>query len=267
MAVIYGLVSTRDNEIFYVGQTSRDVRARFLEHYWNPKNLRTPLYNRIKEERQRGFDIYHEILEYCLFHLRARREEYWIGALPRLVNRRSSRLKGWISLSAQEATQVAAIRRSRRGGVPNWYGHIGVTYYPHLDAWQVAIQHWNNFYLLRGDGGPRTMEWMTYTIAFGHERYTGDWYFSDGITAVAARNQERERLNATQPTYSPKYLWPLDLQTLDDDAGEFEDEYVDRRPCPILTPEAEQFLSVTEITNLGFRSSSDSEYLVIEKLD
>jgi hypothetical protein len=242
MAAIYGLVSNRDNKIFYVGETYRDVTTRFNEHYWNPKRLTTPLYSMIKRDRQKGFDIHHVVLEYCSFDDRKQRERHWVGGLPNLVNERLSYC--WSFLSKEEKEKVAAIRCSRRGGIPNWCGHIGVVYFPHLDAWKVQILHWGNFYVLRGDGGPVDMEFWTYPGPFGHDRYVGDWYFSDGVKAVEARNRERERLNNAMATAWRGFVWPPDTSV--DDPGDREEKFILNDVFPISWPEAEDYSSTAE---------------------
>lgn len=145
MATIYGLVSNRNNEVFYVGKTYRDESVRINEHYRNTKRLEHRVYRRINRDRKSGFDIYHVVLEKCSFDQLDERESYWIRGLPNLENERRN---GWGSLSKEETARIEAIRESQRGGVPNWCGHIGVLHYPRFDVWKVQVLHWGNFYVL-----------------------------------------------------------------------------------------------------------------------
>lgn len=243
MAAIYGLVSNRDNRIFYVGQTCRDVEARFHEHYWNPKRIKSRLYKKIDNERNCGYDIYNTVLEYCPIEKKDQRERHWIGGLPNLVNDRLARC--WSSLSQEEEDNVEAIRRSRRSGIPNWCGHIGVLYFPQFDAWQVQIQRWSNFYILRGDGGPALMDFWSSPGPFGHPRYHGDWYFSDGVKAVEARDRERERLENGAAELWKGFVWPSDFNVSEAGSGSADEVYY-RRDIPLLSYEAEDYCSAPE---------------------
>jgi hypothetical protein len=219
MAAIYGLVSNRSNEVFYVGQTYRDPDARFYEHYWNTKASDAPLYAIIKEERRSGFDIYCEVLEWCSFDRLDEREVHWISSLPNLINKQLARLIGYNSLSQQEHERVEAIRHSRRGGLPNWCGHIGMLYFPRYELWDVQIFHWGNFKILG--------------------RYR------DGVETVAARDAERRRLDKSHVWGA--YTWPTDREyPFETDPDDMEVAYAFPHVPPLLTPEADEFLSTAE---------------------
>ena len=238
MAAIYGLVSNRDNQVFYVGQTGRDESTRFYEHYWNPKKLDSPLYQKINRDRRSGFDIYCEVLEYCSFDQRHRSELNWVRGLSELINQRLMRWNGWGSLSKEETARIEAIRESRRGGVPNWCGHIGVTHYPGIGAWQVQIQHWNSFNHLPGNGGP---SWM--------DDATSHWYFSDGIEAILARDRERERLDRYWRDYRGHQTSNFLVTILEAVTKRYAVPYA----YPTLTPEAlEFFTTTTEFNPIAF---------------
>jgi hypothetical protein len=73
MAVIYGLFSTRDNAIRYIGQTHR-ITARIAQHVTESKNKDTDKCNWISTEQADGFEIKHVILmENCRGEVNERR--------------------------------------------------------------------------------------------------------------------------------------------------------------------------------------------------
>jgi hypothetical protein len=68
------------------------------------------------------------------------------------------------------------------------------------------------------------MEWMTRPGRFGHLRYVGDSYFSDGIDAISARDDERVRRNKVRRIQGLfEYAWSPDLMESPREPEELEE--------------------------------------------
>lgn len=59
--VIYGLYSSRNDELRYIGQTT-NIKARLSEHICHAKNKKTPVNCWMRRELNDGFKIYHRVI-------------------------------------------------------------------------------------------------------------------------------------------------------------------------------------------------------------
>jgi hypothetical protein len=211
MPVVYGLISTRNNEIRYVGETHRDLYARFWEHFRDSKKKELQVYNWMRLERWCGYRILPVKLSDAP-HDRSQRlylQNHWINALPDLVNERSIR-RYRTNLSERDRRVVSQVRNLRWRFVDNWEGWTGIRYYPEDRAWQVHVQFGLTYETLRGDDPVHIRK--TYTRAFGHPGYHSDWYFGDSSRAIDARNEFREMRDRDlqQSIWRTSYPWPPD---------------------------------------------------------
>ncbi len=111
MAVIYGLFSTRDNVIRYIGQTSRRLVQRIGEHITGTKRTNSPKCIWIETEQQSGFEIKHVILmENCSGEVNERRilDTYLLSGHA-LVNT--------IHFPVHKEKQREGIERARQRGI------------------------------------------------------------------------------------------------------------------------------------------------------
>ena len=110
MAVIYGLFSTRDNVIRYIGQTHR-ITARIAQHLTEAKSKDTPKCSWIASEKADGFEIKHVILmENCGGEVNERRvlDAYTLSGHS-LVNS--------MHFSSHKDRQREGIERARKRGI------------------------------------------------------------------------------------------------------------------------------------------------------
>jgi hypothetical protein len=128
MAEIYGLKSTRDHVIRYVGQTKGLADKRAWDHWRCSSNLKVANWSR--EQLWRGYTIDYAIIEECKEEMRLARETYWIQCVPNLLNERKVNLPS-ITPSLREASHLKALQQSdQKGEIDNWRGFVGITYYP-----------------------------------------------------------------------------------------------------------------------------------------
>jgi len=81
MSYIYKITNTA-NGMAYVGNTSRDIKKRWLEHCSDshkPRCSNRPLYKAINEYGIESFMV--EVIEECENHIAPERERYWISKL------------------------------------------------------------------------------------------------------------------------------------------------------------------------------------------
>jgi hypothetical protein len=213
MGTIYGLLSTRDGKVRYVGKTDRNPDSRFSEHYWNDKRQCLPVYDWIARERWFGYDLDFAVLATCELIDLDDREAYWIARVPNLVNVRLARVGRSTAENTLVARTLTVIRNRKRAFVENWNGWIGIRHYPAIDAWQIRVQLPvpGRYKLLRGDGGSVFQTTDAFPGRFGRPSYRGDWYFSDPKTAIDARDQFRVEQDQYRRRYCGKpFSWPAD---------------------------------------------------------
>jgi hypothetical protein len=163
MGGIYGLSSTRDRRIRYIGQTTDfDKRENDHRHY----EAQPQLAGWIQNERRHGFDLVFDRLEHCGEDQLLWRENQWLYRVRPPLNVR----KNWWGIAASWDEQITwmelfsdndlrrvwEIANRPLGFVENWRGHVGVRYYPHSETWQVHVQtpgSYRNHYWLMETGG------------------------------------------------------------------------------------------------------------------
>ena len=206
MAFIYGLASTRDGVIKYVGETL-DYDTRANHHYRASNNSVACVIIWANRERWLGYDIYSLLIETCRDGERFKRESHWIDRIPGLLNDRKNYSRWQYVRTVDDRAHVHKIQTDgRRNFIENWNGFIGVRYYPRLDAWRVHIQprQYRHRWLTNTDGGPVTMIGWTRTWR-RKTYYVGDDYFADPNNAIGARDIERQ-------SYSYRsQRWPADV--------------------------------------------------------
>jgi hypothetical protein len=210
---IYGLMSTRDSTIRYVGKTDRDPWRRYQEHYWNEKAQERPVYNWIANERWFGYDLDYAVLAKCALSELDYMEAWWIARVPNLLNVRLTRKRRVVVLDPMVARQLTAIRKRKYIFVYNWNGWIGIRYRPDVEAWQVHVQvPGRRFEILKGDGGTVFQAQETYPGPFGRPMYRGDWYFSELKAAIDARHRKRNEWDEFRRGWGAAgYAWPRDI--------------------------------------------------------
>jgi hypothetical protein len=220
MAEIYGLASTRNGRIRYVGETGGSHGARFAQHYWGKNSVKC-VQNWAKVERISGFDIYSITIEHLLPNspqsYRQERETHWLLRVENKINERKD--YSWLVIPEHDRYYLQDLEaKNKLDVVENWHGYIGVRYVPRWKAWRVGIQAANSTYFhVDGDGGTFEMTSETFVRPFGHIGYLGDKYFCDPNDAIKARYSERERLNDQRDGQIragiplPHHDWPDDL--------------------------------------------------------
>lgn len=205
MSGIYGLKSTRDNVIRYVGQAT-NIRRRFNQHYKCSREY--PKDRWIAQERHDGYDLTYCVLEWCAHDQLSDRESYWTQRIPNLFNRRLPKyIPALVSPSDKEHIKEA---QGTSQFFENWLGHIGIRYYPKFDSWRAFVFCGSCFTHLRGDGGPVSMRNETYIGEFGRTQHWGDWHFSDPNDAIKARDYYRTKLDEGMRGYGQPIQWPQD---------------------------------------------------------
>lgn len=190
MAEIYGIFSTRDGLVRYVGQTIGDCQSRFDQHLREARYPLTALHRWFHVEWRKGFPVRCGLLTSCDDTLRHRLETEWIGKFPSLFNER--KYNAWSAALMRKGPRVPSIEAYMRRHVFNVNGFRGVHYDIHKDRYFVLIY------------GGRSFEWMLGDEAPGLTAHQGgNIWFSDLSRALEAR--ERHRKN------QPSIYWYSDL--------------------------------------------------------
>lgn len=83
---IYGLYSTENENVKYVGKTIQIPNKRLYDHIRESKKLLTKKDKWIVETINNGFEVKCKILEFVTENNWKEKEQYWISALPNLTN-------------------------------------------------------------------------------------------------------------------------------------------------------------------------------------
>jgi hypothetical protein len=227
MSGIYGLSSTRDRQIVYVGLTVANREYQHRYHETQPQ-----LKKWLQLERHFGFDLVFNVLEGNCTDLNSR-ETYWCDRIRPKLNIRKNWWKNLPegtkiigpNLSHEEQIMLSEMRRGGLGGfVENWLGYIGVRYHPDTETCTVNVQSRTGYIPLYGDGGSISQRTRTYRGRFGHVYYSGNWHFRNYDRAI----EERERFRLSHlPILG---FWPKDDPRLQRD---FRDD-ISRVPISYL---------------------------------
>jgi len=172
MSGVYGLSSSRDRKIRYIGKADNLDRRENVHRF---RESQPQLDEWLRSERKWGFDLVFDIIEYCSNPLY--RESYWLDRLPNLLNDRKYRKWLRISANTEDELLLHRLRKRRLGYVENWQGYIGLRYYPRDDAYRMHIQTLGSHAWLMGDGGSCLQIGQYYTWKFGHTYAFGDHFF------------------------------------------------------------------------------------------
>jgi len=129
MPAIYGLISTRNNVIRYIGKTEGTIDERFSAHSLDAQKDYARVYRWMRLERWCGFDIVPAQLDECPVSELDRSERRWISTLPNLVNERGY-LGYRFALNHVDRKRVEEIRSWEWPFEENWDGWTSVRYYP-----------------------------------------------------------------------------------------------------------------------------------------
>jgi hypothetical protein len=141
MAEIYGLMSTRDYRIRYVGQTKGYADKRAWDHWRSSSNSRVAVWSR--EELWSGYQINYVVIEECEEGHRCSRETYWMRRIPQLLNDRKAKYTP-AKRSDADTIRIDELEKIETGrDIDNWHGFVGITYYPPAEAtWSDARDEW-----------------------------------------------------------------------------------------------------------------------------
>ncbi len=208
MAFVYGLISTRNNKIRYVGETDRALQTRFLQHKRDAGRRSFRVYHWITLERWCGYDIEQVVLAECLPSESPTLQDHWINSLPRqdLVNERCFGNRD--ILTATERAQVEKIRCIKRDFIENHDGWTGVRYHPNTASWSVSVQAANRvFFNLYGDDP--ILVTQKFPIQSG--RRCPEGRFGGQTEAIIARDNARgEGAETTDRRWRSIAPWPPD---------------------------------------------------------
>ena len=138
VASIYGLMSSRNQKIRYIGQTARDAEKRFDEHYLHSK-AQSPLGIWRRQELWLGYDIVRIELEKCPETEAGERETYWIDRIPDLLNKNKNHPNEKILPTEREKAFLdRVIDEWSPEFTDNWKGYVSIRYEPEvLNHWHV----------------------------------------------------------------------------------------------------------------------------------
>ena len=93
--IIYGLYSTRDNDIRYVGK-SNNPKSRLKDHIWSSKSKKSNTYKScwIRKELNEGYNIKIKVLEVCDVDEWPIKEQKWVKKYNNLTNHHKGGLGG-----------------------------------------------------------------------------------------------------------------------------------------------------------------------------
>jgi hypothetical protein len=201
MAEVYGLMSTRDYTIRYVGQTKGVADKRAWDHWRSSSNLKVAAWSR--EELWSGYIINYVVIEECGEGARHDRETYWMQRIPNLLNERKVNLPS-VAPSIWEASHLSALQQSDpKGEIANWHGFVGIIYYPPHE--RARSDFWE-------DGTELMPECWGFRVYDPFGRYWGaSGPAFDLETALRYRQQFRHRAEEYQREHFGVVLqWPLD---------------------------------------------------------
>lgn len=194
MAEIYGLFSSRDGNIRYVGETGSAGAERFEQHKRDAEGPRK--HRRLSEwlhrEWKAGYPVEFHCLEECSYEVRLRRETAWIAKFPNLLNER----KMYDRWMVGRPPRISAITEYMSRYRFNVDGFRGVHYCRYRDRFFVFIYTGFSLQYLPGDQMPGE------TAEDG-----GNVWFSDMAAAVNARDRERKSRSVEWlqlPDYEPE---------------------------------------------------------------
>jgi hypothetical protein len=180
MAQIYGLYSTRDGIVRYVGQTGGAREDRFKEH----ERARTgPLRRWFWNEWKHGFPVQSALLQYCNYEEREELETEWISRFGNLLNKQKVLYRGG---APQKIPEIEVHMRGHRFNVS---GYRGIHRQVDRDRYCVLVLNTRSHY--QHPSGPR---WLL------HDRSR---WFPDLATALDARDRHRQ--------YAPEKYWLPDV--------------------------------------------------------
>ena len=150
-AEVYGLYSSRDGRVRYVGQ-SGDSRLRFKEHLGSPGGR--ALDGWILHEWRNGYLIRYAVLEICDYDKRHAVETQWIWRFPRsdLLNRLKQR--PWWSAGPARPPVIPEIKKYMRRHISNVEGFRGVHYDCEVGYYRVLAYNGNGVEWIKGDELP-----------------------------------------------------------------------------------------------------------------
>jgi hypothetical protein len=130
MAEIYGITSTRDGVIRYVGQTKGESDKRYRDHWVGlTSNHRVAIWKR--QELWSGYDIDWVVIEECDDCDRHKRESFWIKRIPNLLNDRKNYGSSGERVTLGELNHIEFVQNEYRPNYEeNWQGFAGIRYFP-----------------------------------------------------------------------------------------------------------------------------------------
>jgi len=205
-AFIYGLASTRNGIIRYVGESAQDYGIRARQHYrgWNSVAC---VQRWSDQERWCGYDIYSLKLMDCDFDNRFQVEADWIKRVPNLLNVRKN-YENVINFRTKVDKYIIRTKQkiNRPKFIENFNGYIGIRHYTDIKAWRVHLQAYGYRH-----------HWLTNTDREPVWRFIGEnlflyaGYFAQLEEAIEARDLARR-------TYYRDSRWPPDKNVLNEDA-------------------------------------------------
>jgi hypothetical protein len=150
MAEVYGITSTRDGIIRYVGLTGGDSSKRYWDHWVGlNSNHRVAVWKR--QELWCGYDIAYVVIEECEADVAGLRETFWINRIPNLLNDRKGPGSRSHEMTVGQYDHIDSIQKSGQPDFEeNWKGLIGIRCRHHIfidgfgsedpyDSWEARV--------------------------------------------------------------------------------------------------------------------------------
>lgn len=208
---IYGLFSTRNGEIRYVGRTRRAPEDRLWEHltqFFESRKLTAegrPLFRWLHDEYSAGHECMLTVVDECDDHVSAAREKEIIWRIPGLVNKQHSMMSGWDrhkqdKLARKIERANLNVRLRLRHLRQNVQGYRGIIYSNKTNIYYGNVYMSYESVNLKGE---RSLFRYFQQIASGE--ISGFWTLDD---AVSARAETRQQL--LNETCCSAFSWPDD---------------------------------------------------------
>jgi hypothetical protein len=201
MAEVYGLMSTREHVIRYVGQTKGIADKRAWDHWRSSSNLKVATWSR--EELWRGYCINCVVIEECAESTRHDRETYWMQRIPNLLNERKVNHPS-ILPSEDEAFHLRTLQELERArDIDNWHGFVGISYHHPTER-------------IRSDGWDTVTEMLPESWGVRvYDPFGKRWREIQGFTEVRIALDDRKQFRCSAEKYQQEHFgislpWPPD---------------------------------------------------------
>ncbi len=142
MGKIYGLTSTREGVIRYVGKTADDTYRRFGEHLTGlNSNAAVGIWKR--EELWSGYDLDEVTIGECIDNALGQLESHWIARIPSLFNSHGNHRP--IEATPDQKRHINILQLNNRPEfIDNWHGLVGIRWHPPSEentrpAWGLKV--------------------------------------------------------------------------------------------------------------------------------